>query len=294
MEASRTAYKFDLQLARAISAGDVEAWHDFVQRYSSVIFSIARRYLADFDAEIWRDTYVDVLEYLYAVGLAKYDGRAALSTWVMAISRTRALDHRRALRGRKRDPVWLAALGPRDREVFHLYFEEGESIATIRERFAAQGVIVSTAEIGRSLARLDERMDRRLRTRLAYDLHARTVGMASGNLLDFIDHVRQENATAAEALRPDLILIERRTSQLLDRVQRAVRQLDPEERQIVELRFYRSLTAQQIADTLGHESPRRVYTLLDGAVRRLRRLALGSDAPAQGAAGDQPRGGNVD
>jgi DNA-directed RNA polymerase specialized sigma24 family protein len=284
MEASRTEHACDLQLAQDVSAGVLAAWHEFVERYSALVLSVVRRYLADFDSEVTRDAYVDVLESMYSNGLARYDGRAALSTWVMAIARSRALDRRRALRGRHREPAWLARLPDRDREIFRLHYEDGESLEAIRDRFASRGEPLTAAEIVRALDRLEARVDRRLRTRLAYDLHARTVGAASGSLLDFLDHLRRENRAASEALRPDLLLMERRTRRLLDRVRRSVQDLDAEERKVVELRFYRALTAQQIADELGLAGPRRAYTLINRAVVNLRHIAFG-EAQALGRAG---------
>ena len=270
MEASRSERSLDLQLSRDACNGVLAAWHEFVERYSSVIAGIGRRYLADFDEDARRDAYVDTLEYMRSSGLALYDGRAALSTWVMAIARSRALDLRRAMCGRRRDPVWLAAMRGRDHDIFHLYFEGGEGISEIRQRFAARGERVSAQEVVESLDRLEARMDRRLRTRLAYDLQARTVGAASGGFLAFLDQVRLEQLTAMEALRPDLELSRRETEQLLDAVESVVRQLDAEDRTVVEMHFYRHWSARRIAQELRLQSPRRAYSRIGRAVARLR------------------------
>ena len=83
MDVSRDEHSHDVHLARQIVAGSLDAWHGFVKDYSSLIYAIARRYLVDFDEETRRDAYVAILEYMYSHGLAKYDGRAAMSTWVM-------------------------------------------------------------------------------------------------------------------------------------------------------------------------------------------------------------------
>ena len=270
MDVSRDEHSHDVHLARQIVAGSLDAWHGFVKDYSSLIYAIARRYLVDFDEETRRDAYVAILEYMYSHGLAKYDGRAAMSTWVMTIARSRALDIRRAARGRKRDPAWLAGLQPRDREIYHLYFESGEDTATIRSRFARRGEQLTMADLSGSLDRLEAQMDRRLRTRLAYDLYARSLGTVSGSLLGFLDHLRLEQAAAAEASRPDIQLMERQTRLLLDQVRSAVENLGPDERKVVELHFYRSLAAPQIASTMGLPGARRVYTLLDRALVALR------------------------
>lgn len=270
MNVCTTEHVLDLQFARAIQDGDIEAWHEFVLRYSGLILSLVRRYLADFDEETQRTGYVDVLQYMYATGLRKYDGRAALSTWTMAISRSRALDARRALSGRHRQPAWVAALKPREREIFHLYFERGDEIGAIRARFAARGETLTVASIARVLARLDAKMDPRLRSRLAYDLHARTVGAVSGSLLGFLDHLRRQTAAAEEALRPDLLLVERQTRAQLNQIGQLIERLDPLERKIVELHYYQGLAASQIARELHLAGPRRVYTLINRTLAHLR------------------------
>lgn len=282
MEASRSGYSLDLQLAQDVGAGVLDAWHEFVTRYSALIYSIVRRYLADFDAEVRRNAYVEILGYMYGTGLAKYDGRAALSTWIMAIARSRSLDVRRELCGRRRDPVWLEELPERDREIFHFYYENGEDLARIRERFARHGKTLTASELAASLDRLEARMDRRLRTRLAYDLHARSVGAASGSLLGFLDHLRVEHAQASEALRPDIQMMEEQARQLSEQIHSCVEKLAGEERQVVELHYYRHLTAPQIAVEMGLPGARRAYTLIDRALVSLRAMLEPSPKPPAG------------
>ena len=270
MNVCRNEHVLDLQLARAILSGEIEAWHEFVLRYSGLILSLVRRYLAEFDDETQRTGYVDVLRYMYRTGLRKYDGRAALSTWVMAITRSRALDARRALVGRHRRPAWVAGLKAREREIFQLYFERGEAIEAILERFAARGEPLTRTKIARTLVGLEARMDPRLRSRLAYDLHVLTTGGLSGSLAGLVDHLRRQKALAEEALRPDLLLLERQTRVQLHRIRQLVEQLDPLERKIVELHYYQGLAAPQIAQQLHLTGPRRVYTLIDRTLAHLR------------------------
>jgi len=152
----------------------------------------------------------------------------------------------------------------------------------------AEGERLTQEDVTQSLDRIEGLMDRRLRTRLAYDLQARTVGAASGSLLDFLDHARRENTAAAEALRPDLVLMERRTHRLLMQVERGVEHLVADERKVIELRFYRALTAHQIAAEMGLESPRRAYTLINRAVVNLRRIVFKARRDPERSLGRDP------
>ena len=44
----------------------------------------------------------------------------------------------------------------------------------------------------------------------------------------------------------------------------------PDERRIIYLKFYKGLPAREIADRLGMSSARRVYYMIDNALRKLR------------------------
>jgi DNA-directed RNA polymerase specialized sigma subunit len=179
---------------------------------------------------------------------------------------------RRNLCGRRREPGWLAALPEIDQEIYRAYYENGADVGTIRAEQARRGRTLTAAEVSECLDRLDASIDHRLRTRLAYDLHARSIGAASGSFLLFLDQLRLEHLAATDALRPDAQLLERRMQELLEGVQRSLEALATEDRKVVELYFYQRLSAQQIAARLGLPGPRRAYTLIQRAVARLRSI----------------------
>jgi DNA-directed RNA polymerase specialized sigma24 family protein len=129
---------------------------------------------------------------------------------------------------------------------------------------------MTLAQLARALERIESRMDRRLRSRLAYDLYARSTGGISGTLLGFLDHLRLQQAAASDALRPDIQLMEAQTRLLLEQVRKEVQNLTPDERKVVELHFYRGLAAPQVAIAMGLPGARRVYTILDRALDALR------------------------
>jgi RNA polymerase sigma factor (sigma-70 family) len=61
------------------------------------------------------------------------------------------------------------------------------------------------------------------------------------------------------------------TERMAARVRELLGELSPEERDIVRLRFEEGWTAQRIADEKGFSGQRRVYTILDGVLRKLRK-----------------------
>src|SRR5262249_27453177 len=156
-----------------------------------------RRYLVDADSDDQRDVYVQVLEHFYRNGLAAYDGRTALSTWVMTVARSRSLDFLRARLRRQPPPAWLASLSAAGLLIYRLYYLQGESYAAIAQAFKAQGEVLSIADWTTALDRIEERMDPKLRTRLAYDLQARSVGACSGRLLELLEHLARQGDEVA-------------------------------------------------------------------------------------------------
>jgi DNA-directed RNA polymerase specialized sigma24 family protein len=260
----------DLQLAREIVAGSVEAWHAFVLRYSGLIYSVVRRYL--FDDEDARTVYVDVLERLYRGTLATFEGRSALSTWLVLVTRTTALDFLRKRFGRREIPSALKRLSRQEQEIFRRYYLDGMSFEALRHWAGREGKALSPGQLAEILRRIEERVDRRMLRRMAYNLHASSVGAASGRLLEFLDHHRLELETAGRTQTPEAALMEKEAQRNAAEVRRLLEKLPEEERQILSLRFDRGWTAARIAEELGLESPRRAYTMIERGLRQLRKL----------------------
>ena len=170
----------DLRLARRIVAGSEEAWHDFILRYSGLIYSVVRRYV--FDDDDMRTVYVDVLERLYRGTLKTFEGRSALSTWLVLVSRTTALDFLRKRFGRREIPRALKRLSARDQEIFRRYYVEGMSFSALRHWSAQQGHPLSPQDLALTLKRIEEGVDRRMLRRMK-DL-ANQFGFAANLLPD--------------------------------------------------------------------------------------------------------------
>lgn len=272
MEPKRQQHLADLELAQSAAEGSLVAWHEFVIRYSGLIFSLVRRYLVVWDEDDRRTVYVQCLEYFYRTGLARFDGRASLSTWVMTVTRSRCLDSLRSRRGRKRPPTWLAGQPAMDREIYRLHFLEGRSYGAIAEEFRRRGRTFSPEMLGRALARIEARMDHGLRLRLAYELQARSVGAVSGRLLEYLDHLRGEQQQQSESQQADFELVDAQSRQVLQQVEAAMTRLQDPEGQVLRLYYYEGLPAPEIARRMALRGPRRVYTLLDRGVAMLRTM----------------------
>lgn len=269
MEPAPLSHADDLALAAQASQGGMSAWHDFVMRYSGLIRAIVRRYHPSKPEDDQLTVFVDILEYLYLEGLGRYDGRAALSTWVMTVARSRCLDALRKDLGRRRPPKWLLMSPMMDQRVYQLFYMEFRTIPAIFQRLIHEGHHLTEQELEATIERLESRMDRSMRRRLAYDLKARSVGALSGRLLEIVDHLRMEQENAGDTGRPDQALFEKRTRRLLEEIGLCVRELDQTERQVITLRYYEEMSAPAIARQMNLAGSRRVYALIDRALAHL-------------------------
>ncbi|MCP4231891.1 MAG: sigma-70 family RNA polymerase sigma factor, partial [bacterium] len=119
-EISDSSLEDDLNLARRVTAGSLEAWHEFLETYAEVIYTVARRHLPSADDDEVRGVYVHTLETLYYGGLRNYRGEMDLRSWLMLVSRRRSIDFLRGRFGRYRESNGVGKLSAIDREVFQL------------------------------------------------------------------------------------------------------------------------------------------------------------------------------
>lgn len=262
----------DLQIAREVVAGSIEAWHRLVERYSSLIYSMERRYLPGESDEVRRTVFVDTLKSLYEEKLAAYDGSSALSTWISLITRRMCVDHLRQRLGRQNVPVWLAHLSERERDVYRLYYLEGLSYAQICAELGDDAVPLPVDELIACFSTLDEKMTPGLRRRLAYDLHARSSGEVLGRVAEFVDTLRAEQQDQSMRSNPDVVLENRVREESVARIRQAMAELPESDQAMLEMFFFRGWTARRIADDQRLSGQRRAYTLINRSVRRLRRV----------------------
>lgn len=261
----------DRALVQAILAGSTEAWHRFIRQYSRLILAVIHRYVPRQREDEGRTLYASVLESLYRVKLAGYEGRAALSTWIVLVTRSMVVDDLRKRWGGRELHDALKTLEPFEREVFQHYYVEGLSFGAVRRLVRDGGALPTTERLLSALRRIEERVRGRVARRLSYDLHAQSVGGASGRLLEYLDHARFEFEERAEHQRADFTTLDREARRTLLRVQAELEKLPDEERRLLTLRFERGWTAKRIAAELGLQEQRSVYTWIDRIVRTLRR-----------------------
>lgn len=267
----------DLALARAILGGSEESWHVFVHRYSGLILAVARRYLGGRRGDVVRSLYADVLHSIRHRKLTCYEGRCALSTWIVLVTRSAVVDYLRHERGGRELRDALTALDPFEREVFRHFYLEGQDLGAVTRAVRHEGAPVTSEKVLFALQQIEERIDGRMARRLRYDLYAQSVGASSGRLLEYVDHVRGELEERAATQGADYYLVEREARRTVERVREQVDALPDHERRVLNLRFEKGWPARRIAEELGLEGQRTVYTMVERILRSIRR-ALGHDS----------------
>lgn len=261
----------DVEVVRRILAGDTAAWQEFVDRYAGLLYSAVRRYLRTNDVDEIRSVFVDVLVALRQSKLQTYEGRASLSTWLTLVARSQALESLRRRFGRGRDVKGWEKLSDVERKLFRLYHIEGQSPRDVIAEIARDGETWTTDRFIAAVRSVEQKLGDRWLRRLAYDLHAQSVGAASGRLLEYLDHVREEFQHHGGGHSPEYHMMEREARLTAERLAELIAALDPQDRRMLQLRFERGWTARRIADELGLPSPRGVYSITDRIVRQLRR-----------------------
>lgn len=265
----------------------LEDWHAFVDQYSNLIFSVIRRYLVKESEDDWRTVYVNTLKVFYEGKLTGFDGRAAMSTWVTLITRSRSLDFLRSKYGRRDLPSWLGTSGELDQEVYRLYYLEGWGLRHIGQKLARDGEPLPAEDLVEILRRFENRFDRGARRRLAYELHGRTVGAQSGLMLEYLDDLQEEWRAKGVKQSPDRALEQGETLAGVERLRNLLAELPAAEQEVIELRYFQGYSAKRISSRMQLAGPRRAYTLIDRGLRRLRTLFEGQN---QGPRVKAPKG----
>jgi len=276
----------DLELIRAILSGSVESWHAFVDRYTGLILSVLRQQLFAEDQDEIQTVYVDVLEDIYRDKLREFEGNAALSTWLVLVSRGKAVDYLRKKRGRRQLPKGFRDLSAFEQRVFHLHFVEGLGFEAVLQSLDAEGERPGVEAVASAVHRIIDRVDGRHLKRLEYENDARRRSTHAGGLTEQMYRAEVEVWGRERVRTPEQVLQVREDREALDRLEALKAHLPAEDRELLAMRFEEGRTAREISERLEMDGQRSVYTALNRALRRLRDLFLSGEPDGRPAATD--------
>jgi len=261
----------DLRMAGDIAAGSINAWHEFIKRYSGLVYSVVRRHLLTDDDDEIRSAYVDILKALYEGELAKYRGEARLSTWLIVFTRSRTIDLLRQRRGRVRKPRGYDRLGELDRKVLQLFYVERLSLDIVVQSLGWKGISPKVDDIVESIMRIERTMDPRYLERLDDEAHSRKHGAGSARMLRYLLRQKLEFEERSAGTGADHSLLDAELVETASRLREALSTLSPQEQKVLALRFGSGWPAGEIAESLHFKSQRQVYGVIDKVIRMLRR-----------------------
>lgn len=250
-------------LLKRLFSDDAEAaeraWKEFLRRYSSLFLKVIWQFERDVDAAM--EKYVYVCTHLAANNLArlrKYQPEQRehlpkLSTWLTIVVKNLCVEERRVTHGRRRLPRALLSLSEFDQQVFKHCYWEGYTAQEVSEMIGAVNS-ESTSSVRDALDRIEALALR----------PSKTWADALPKAFVSFDEQWHGNGKASD-------LDESRSSESLLDV------LTSEERLVVQFRFWEDLSAPDIARLMNLSSPRKVYTLLERALKKMRQNAQQRD-----------------
>ena len=268
--ASDAALDEDFELVQEILGDSVDAWRTFVTRYSGLIYDVVRRFLFGADHDEIRSLWVDLLETLYNGELSKYKKCARLSTWLVVFARARTIDHVRKRRGRRREPAGMRQLSDRDRIVMQLFYVEKQSLDIVTQTLLWHKHTVDVPAIIDSIQRIEDTIGPKYLQKLDEEHHTRANRLASARVLRYLIHQQAEYERTSAATKPDALLIEQEINKVTAKMQKLVSTLPADEQRIVKMRFNDNMTAKQISIEMKLDDQRKVYTIIDRILRKLR------------------------
>ncbi len=270
-------------LVERVVAGDEEAWQQFVERFSNLVFSLVWRY-AGGDNDLCSDLYLYVINGLhqtndkgesffrlrrYLASIDKYHGKGKLSTWLGRVTQNLVSDYFREQEGRKSLPRAIGRLDTMSQEIFKLLYWD-----CLPEREAYSVVKSGHGELDpEKFDTIVEMINRSLKKANRWSIYSEVIRRSPALPIHpgVGDNGPQGKSVQVQdpdpSSRPQEVL-EKMTQQdvalsMARCLRQAIDELSLEKRAMLVLRFKHGLTAGQIAHLLKRDDDRKIYNDLD-------------------------------
>ena len=272
--------KVDLDLVRKIMAGDIAAWHRFIETYTDNMQSIIGRYVND--DEIARDLYVSLLEKLKNEKLAKFNGRSTLSTWLFIVTVNHCRDYFRSSKGIRHVLTALGGLLTIDRRYFKLAFIQALPIHEVLAGLRAEmGDHISYLDLIECEERIIQTARERRLGKLIEKLLAPSIVRSvplNGTAYTSSDHVPLERRTQPV---PDILMESDLFREALQNLRDALLHLPHRDQIILQLRFEHKASARRICEVLDLGNEQLVYRRLEKLFAQLKAMLLETGIPLE-------------
>jgi RNA polymerase sigma factor (sigma-70 family) len=288
-EPSDGDYTYRKLVARVIR-GDPEAWTEFVERFSNLLFSLLWRY-ANGDEDLCANLYLFVIEGLhqtneagesffrlrrYLQSVDQYDGKGRLTTWLGRVTQNLVSDYFREREGRKTVPRSIQRLDLTRQQIFKLLYWD-----CLAEREAFQVIKNKVAKLTRDeFDRIVVQINQRLKTCNRWSIYSEVIRKTPALPLHPYGADQTGAATQVQvadddpASSPALTAMsqqEKEAAEEMGRVlRRAIAELPSQSRLLLVCRFKHGMTAGEIARLLKRRDEKKIYTELERLKDRLK------------------------
>jgi RNA polymerase sigma factor (sigma-70 family) len=252
-------------LQRLATPAAGEAWKVFLRRHTALIVSVARQY--HHDEQRMRDCYLFVCEKLYDDGFRRLlayrqADKVQFSSWLRAVVANLCVDWLRSEFGRQHRFRAISELPELEQQIYAHRFEQGMSIPACYQAISARFPEVTEVQ----LAAVIRRLNRKLTPRQHWLLATRHRSAVS---IDEPEVQREASLALGGGDDPETLAAD---EQQQARLEAALKQLEPQQRLLLKLRYQQGLTLQEVARLAGLQDPFRARYLVQQALQRLQSL----------------------
>jgi len=242
-----------------------DAWAEFLESYTSVLYQTARACTSDDDAAA--DCYLHICERLARDAFRrlrkfKPGGKASFTTWLRVVARNLCFDWHRSQSGRLRPFKSIEHLSPLELEVFNARIVEGSSNEETLHRVQTRFPGMEFSDV----SEIEERLQSSLTSRQQWIL-------GSAHQTEFTVAVAtDEDEPGADIADPtpnqEMLVVDLEQQA---RLRKGLASLPARERLLLQLRFEQELNLEEIARLCGFERPQTVHRMLGAVLIKLRR-----------------------
>ena len=259
----------DAEIPQLFRQDPHHAWELFTQRYADVIFSYLRHLGFDYDETMDRFVYVcqKLCEQDFRrLKSVRYAGSYGdLTPWLRKVIKNLSINWVWSTEGRRRLLKPITRLPARQQRIFELYFWKGLCPSALCEQLQLEHQQTDLPEVLDALESLFSLLSQKKLWRLMSNL----MRMRREMSLDDVDEETGIGMEPAEGgPNPEEALMEREEE---ERMNRALSNLDSQERLMIQFRYEEGMVVSEIAELL-RASEKEVQSTLKGALQKVRRL----------------------
>ncbi len=270
------------KLIRRVVRGDAEAWKEFVETITNLLYRFVWRYSCG-DSDLSADLYLYVVDGLqqanekgeqhyrlrrYLQSLKSYQGRARLSTWLGKVTQNLVSDYFRQQDGRRTLPRAVARMDQARQQAFKLLYWECQGERDSFEVLRGKGLVANRTAFDEMVVEINGQLKTCNRWSLYCEVIRKTPALPLHPFPPTAESVNRVQVAdpdpASVPIHSAITEQERRqASSMAEVLRKLIAALDQDSRRLLVCRFKHGMTAGEIAKLLGIAPPKRVYTELE-------------------------------